>query len=287
MKCAPAASSKHPNFYDLIIDLYRGDRLSRTADQMADFIQSHPCLDEACWQTLDQAIRSLLRNRRIPSDLSSLNNLLGVYLKYHPMDVPSASYDIAAFCFFCPNVIRGGAYDLSVLTRSEACKVLLELAVGDEAWELRDIYQDLKSRNYPNSEIYANFAFLRLGTLLCHKDNVSQEFYDSLPKGIGSGWSAKRRAINNLWLIYLRFITCGGWAQTEVFGKAHYNIHSSRGTMTCDADAIYLCEALFYYGVLPKRRAMQYLDFSEEEQKEVSLGRIHAFSEVKAQKRPR
>ena len=287
MKCAPAASSKHPNFYDLIIDLYRGDRLSRTADQMADFIQSHPCLDEACWQTLDQAIRSLLRNRRIPSDLSSLNNLLGVYLENHPMDVPSASYDIAAFCFFYPNVIRGGVYDLSVLTRSEACKVLLELAAGDEAWELRDIYQDLKSRNYPNSEIYANFALLRLGTMLYRMDNVSQEFYASLPKGIDSGWSAKHRAINNLWLIYLRFITCGGWAQTEVFGKACYKIHSSRGTMTCDADAIYLCEALFYYGVLPKRRAIQCLGFSEDEQKAVSLGHIRAFSEVKAQKRPR
>ena len=137
------------------------------------------------------------------------------------------------------------------------------------------------------TEIYANFALLRLGTLLYHMDNVSQEFYASLPKGIDSGWSAKRAAINNLWLIYRRFITCGGWAQTEVFGKAHYNIHSSRGTMTCDADAIYLCEALFYYGVLPKRLAMQCLGFSKEEQKAVSLGRIHAFSEVKAQKHPR
>ena len=287
MKCALATSSKQPNFHDLLHALYRGDRLSRNADQMAALIETHPYLEEICWQELDPVIRFLLRNRRIPSDLSSLNNLLGVYLKYHPMDVPSASYDIAAFCFFYPNVIRGGAYDLSVLTRSEACKVLLELAAGDEAWELRDVYQDLKSRNYPNSEIYANFALLRLGTLLYHMDNVSQEFYASLPKGIDSGWSAKRAAINNLWLIYRRFITCGGWAQTEVFGKAHYNIHSSRGTMTCDADAIYLCEALFYYGVLPKRRAMQCLGFSKEEQKAVSLGRIHAFSEVKAQKHPR
>ena len=119
MKCALATSSEQPNFHDLLHALYWGDRLSRNADQMADFIQAHPYLDEAYWQTLDQVTRFLLRNRRIPSDLSSLNNLLGVYLKYHPMDVPSASYDIAAFCFFYPNVIRGGAYDISVLTRSE------------------------------------------------------------------------------------------------------------------------------------------------------------------------
>ena len=45
-----------------------------------------------------------------------------------------------------------------------------------------------------------------------------------------------------------------------------------------------LCEALFYYGALPKRRAMQYFDFPEEEQKAVALGHIRAFSEVKAQK---
>ena len=284
MKCAPAASSKHPNFSDLIIDLYRGDRLSRTADQMADFIQSHPCLDEAHWQTLDQAIRFLLRNRRIPSDPSSLNNFLGAYLKYHPMDVPSTSYDIAAFCFFYPNVIRGDSYDLSELIHSEACKVLLWLAAGDEPWEAREIYQNLKSRVFLNSEIYANFALLRLGTLLYRmKGDIPPQLYASLSKGIGSGWKAKRAAINSLLCIYLQFLDHNGWAQVEFFGKAHYEYWKGI-PIYCDADAIKLCEALFYYGVLPKRRAMRYFDFPEEEQKAVALGRVRAFSEVKAQK---
>ena len=271
-------------FDALINSFYEGDKPSKTADQMTAFIKAHPYLDETCWQELDDTISFLLRNRMIPSDSSSLNNLLGAYLENHPMDVPNASYDIAAFCFFYPNVIRGGSYDLSVLIRSEACKVLLWLAAGDESWEARDIYQNLKSRIFTNSEIYANFALFRLGTLLYRmKGDIPPQLYASLPKVIDSGWKAKRAAINSLLSIYLQFLDHNGWVQVEFFGKAHYEYWKGI-PIYCDADAIKLCEALFYYGVLPKRRAMRYFDFPEEEQKAVALGRIRAFSEVKAQK---
>ena len=200
------------------------------------------------------------------------------------METPETSYDIAAFCFFYPNVIRGDSYDLSELIHSEACKVLLWLAAGDEPWEARDIYQNLKSRVFLNSEIYANFALLRLGTLLYRmKGDIPPQLYASLSKGIGSGWKAKRAAINSLLCIYLQFLDHNGWAQVEFFGKAHYEYWKGI-PIYCDADAIKLCEALFYYGVLPKRRAMNYFDFPEEEQKAVALGHIRAFSEVKAQK---
>ena len=271
-------------FDALINSFYEGEKPSKTADQMTAFIKAHPYLDETCWQELDDTISFLLRNRMIPSDSSSLNNLLGAYLENHPMDVPNTSYDIAAFCFFYPNVIRGGSYDLSVLIRSEACKVLLWLAAGDEPWEARDIYQNLKSRIFTNSEIYANFALLRLGTLLYRmKGDIPPQLYASLPKVIDSGWKAKRAAINSLLSIYLQFLDHNGWVQVEFFGKAHYEYWKGI-PIYCDADAIKLCEALFYYGVLPKRRAMRYFDFPEEEQKAVALGRIRAFSEVKAQK---
>lgn len=271
-------------FDALINSFYEGEKPSKTADQMTAFIKAHPYLDETCWQELDDTISFLLRNRMIPSDSSSLNNLLGAYLENHPMDVPNASYDIAAFCFFYPNVIRGGSYDLSVLIRSEACKVLLWLAAGDEPWEARDIYQNLKSRIFTNSEIYANFALFRLGTLLYRmKGDIPPQLYASLPKVIDSGWKAKRAAINSLLSIYLQFLDHNGWVQVEFFGKAHYEYWKGI-PIYCDADAIKLCEALFYYGVLPKRRAMRYFDFPEEEQKAVALGRIRAFSEVKAQK---
>lgn len=271
-------------FDALINSFYEGEKPSKTADQMTAFIKAHPYLDETCWQELDDTISFLLRNRMIPSDSSSLNNLLGAYLENHPMDVPNTSYDIAAFCFFYPNVIRGGSYDLSVLIRSEACKVLLWLAAGDEPWEARDIYQNLKSRIFTNSEIYANFALFRLGTLLYRmKGDIPPQLYASLPKVIDSGWKAKRAAINSLLSIYLQFLDHNGWVQVEFFGKAHYEYWKGI-PIYCDADAIKLCEALFYYGVLPKRRAMRYFDFPEEEQKAVALGRIRAFSEVKAQK---
>ena len=271
-------------FDALINSFYEGKNLSKTADQIAGFIQAHPYLDETCWHELDDVIRFLLRNRLIPSDPSSFNRLLGAYLENHPMETPETSYDIAAFCFFYPNVIRGSFYDLSVLIRSEACKALLWFAAGDEPWEARDTYQDLKCRNYTNSEIYANFALLRLGTLLYRrKDDIPPQLYASLPKGIDSGWKAKRTAINSLLSIYLQFLDHNGWVQVELYGKAHYEYWKGI-PIYCDADAIRLCEALFYYGVLPKRRAMRYFDFPEEEQKAVALGRIRAFSEVKAQK---
>ena len=271
-------------FDALINSFYEGEKPSKTADQMTAFIKAHPYLDETCWQELDDTISFLLRNRMIPSDSSSLNNLLGAYLENHPMDVPNTSYDIAAFCFFYPNVIRGGSYDLSVLIRSEACKVLLWFAAGDEPWEARDIYQNLKSRVFLNSEIYANFALLRLGTLLYRmKGDIPPQLYASLPKGIGSGWKAKRAADNNLWLIYRQFEAHAGWMQVELYGKARYKLRKN-DPIFCNADAIRLCKALCYYGALPKRRAMQYFDFPEEEQKAVALGRIRAFSEVKAQK---
>ena len=271
-------------FDALINSFYEGKNLSKTADQIAGFIQAHSYLDETCWHKLDDVIKFLLRNRLIPYDLSSFNSLLGAYLENHPMETPETSYDIAAFCFFYPNVIRGSFYDLSVLIRSEACKALLWFAAGDEPWEARDTYQDLKCRNYTNSEIYANFALLRLGTLLYRrKDDIPPQLYASLPKGIGSGWKAKRTAINSLLSIYLQFLDHNGWVQVELYGKAHYEYWKGI-PIYCDADAIRLCEALFYYGVLPKRRAMRYFDFPEEEQKAVALGRIRAFSEVKAQK---
>ena len=271
-------------FDALINSFYEGKNLSKTADQIAGFIQAHSYLDETCWHKLDDVIKFLLRNRLIPYDLSSFNSLLGAYLENHPMETPETSYDIAAFCFFYPNVIRGSFYDLSVLIRSEACKALLWFAAGDEPWEARDTYQDLKCRNYTNSEIYANFALLRLGTLLYRrKDDIPPQLYASLPKGIDSGWKAKRTAINSLLSIYLQFLDHNGWVQVELYGKAHYEYWKGI-PIYCDADAIKLCEALFYYGVLPKRRAMRYFDFPEEEQKAVALGRIRAFSEVKAQK---
>lgn len=270
-------------FDALINSFYEGEKPSKTADQMTAFIKAHPYLDETCWQELDDTISFLLRNRMIPSDSSSLNNLLGAYLENHPMDVPNTSYDIAAFCFFYPNVIRGGSYDLSMLIRSEACKVLLWLAAGDEPWEARDTYQDLKSRIFTNSEIYANFALLRLGTLLYRmKGDIPPQLYASLPKGIGSGWEAKCAAINNLWLICRQFEFCAGWVQVELYDKARYKLRKN-DPIFCNADAIRLCKALCYYGALPKQRAMQYFDFPEEEQKAVALGRIRAFSEVKAQ----
>ena len=271
-------------FDALINSFYEGKNLSKTADQIAGFIQAHSYLDETCWHKLDDVIKFLLRNRLIPYDLSSFNSLLGAYLENHPMETPETSYDIAAFCFFYPNVIRGSSYDLSVLIRSEACKVLLWLAAGDEPWEARDIYQNLKSRIFTNSEIYANFALFRLGTLLYRmKGDIPPQLYASLPKVIDSGWKAKRAAINSLLSIYLQFLDHNGWVQVELYGKAHYEYWKGI-PIYCDADAIRLCEALFYYGVLPKRRAMRYFDFPEEEQKAVALGRIRAFSEVKAQK---
>ena len=271
-------------FDALINSFYEGKNLSKTADQIAGFIQAHSYLDETCWHKLDDVIKFLLRNRLIPYDLSSFNSLLGAYLENHPMETPETSYDIAAFCFFYPNVIRGSFYDLSVLIRSEACKALLWFAAGDEPWEARDTYQDLKCWSYTNSEIYANFALLRLGTLLYRrKDDIPPQLYASLPKGIDSGWKAKRTAINSLLSIYLQFLDHNGWVQVELYGKAHYEYWKGI-PIYCDADAIRLCEALFYYGVLPKRRAMRYFDFPEEEQKAVALGRIRAFSEVKAQK---
>lgn len=277
-------STEQRSFNDLIDALVKGEKLSNAADRMADLIKTHPYLDENCWQELDSVIRFLLRNRRVPSDPSSLNNLLGTYLENHPMEVPDTSYDIAAFCFFYPNVIRGSSYDLSVLIRSEACKVLLWLAAGDEPWEARDIYQDLKCRSYINSEIYANFVLLRLGTLLYRrKDDIPPQLYASLPKSIDSGWKAKHTAIDNLWLIYRQFEAHAGWVQLEFHASARYKCWRNI-QFFCNADAIKLCEALFYYGVLPKRCAMQYFDFPEEEQKAVALGHIRAFSEVKAQK---
>ena len=271
-------------FDALINSFYEGKNLSKTADQIAGFIQAHPYLDETCWHKLDDVIGFLLRNRLIPYDLSSFNSLLGAYLENHPMETPETSYDIAAFCFFYPNVIRGSSYDLSVLIRSEACKALLWFAAGDEPWEARDTYQDLKCRSYTNSEIYANFALLRLGTLLYRrKDDIPPQLYASLPKGIDSGWKAKRTAIDNLWLIYRQFEAHAGWVQLEFHESARYKCWRNI-QFFCNADAIKLCEALFYYGVLPKRRAMRYFDFPEEEQKAVALGRVRAFSEVKAQK---
>ena len=271
-------------FDALINSFYEGKNLSKTADQIAGFIQAHPYLDETCWHKLDDVIGFLLRNRLIPYDLSSFNSLLGAYLKNHPMETPETSYDIAAFCFFYPNVIRGSSYDLSVLIRSEACKALLWFAAGDEPWEARDIYQNLKSRVFLNSEIYANFALLRLGTLLYRmKGDIPPQLYASLPKGIGSGWKAKRAAVNNLWHICRQFESRAGWVQVELYGKARCKLRKNAPAF-CDADAIRLCEALFYYGALPKRRAIQYFNFPEEEQKAVALGRIRAFSEVKAQK---
>ena len=271
-------------FDALINSFYEGKNLSKTADQIAGFIQAHPYLDETCWHELDYVIRFLLRNRLIPYDLSSFNSLLGAYLENHPMETPETSYDIAAFCFFCPNVIRGSSYDLSVLIRSEACKVLLWLAAGDEPWEARDIYQNLKSRIFTNSEIYANFALLRLGTLLYRrKDDIPPQLYASLPKGIDSGWKAKRTAIDNLWLIYRQFEAHAGWVQLEFHESARYKCWRNI-QFFCNADAIKLCVALFYYGVLPKRRAMRYFDFPEVEQKAVALGRVRAFCGGKAQK---
>ena len=270
-------------FDALINSFYEGEKPSKTADQLAAFIKAPPYLDEICWQELDDVIRFLLRNRLIPSDPSSFNRLLGAYLENHPMETPETSYDIAAFCFFYPNVIRGSSYDLSVLIRSEACKVLLWFAAGDEPWEARDIYQDLKSRVFLNSEIYANFALLRLGTLLYRmKGDIPPQLYASLPKGIGSGWEAKCAAINNLWLICRQFEFCAGWVQVKLYDKARYKLRKN-DPIFCNADAIRLCKALCYYGALPKQRAMQYFDFPEEEQKAVALGRIRAFSEVKAQ----
>lgn len=271
-------------FDALINSFYEGKNLSKTADQIAGFIQAHPYLDETCWHELDYVIRFLLRNRLIPYDLSSFNSLLGAYLENHPMETPETSYDIAAFCFFYPNVIRGDSYDLSELIHSEACKALLWFAAGDEPWEARDIYQNLKSLVFLNSEIYANFALLRLGTLLYRrKDDIPPQLYASLPKGIDSGWKAKRTAIDNLWLIYRQFEAHAGWVQLEFHESARYKCWRNI-QFFCNADAIKLCEALFYYGVLPKRRAMRYFDFPEEEQKAVALGRVRAFSEVKAQK---
>lgn len=270
-------------FDALINSFYEGEKPSKTADQLAAFIKAPPYLDEICWQELDDVISFLLRNRFIPSDPSSFNRLLGAYLENHPMETPETSYDIAAFCFFYPNVIRGSSYDLSVLIRSEACKVLLWFAAGDEPWEARDIYQDLKSRVFLNSEIYANFALLRLGTLLYRmKGDIPPQLYASLPKGIGSGWEAKCAAINNLWLICRQFEFCAGWVQVKLYDKARYKLRKN-DPIFCNADAIRLCKALCYYGALPKQRAMQYFDFPEEEQKAVALGRIRAFSEVKAQ----
>ena len=277
-------STEQSGFNDLINALAKGEKLSNAADQMADLIKDCPSLDAAHWKKLDQTIRFMLRNRRVPSDPSSLNNLLGTYLENHPMEVPDTSYDIAAFCFFYSNVIRGSSYDLSVLIRSEACKALLWFAAGDEPWEARDTYQDLKCWSYTNSEIYANFALLRLGTLLYRmKGDIPPQLYASLPKGIGSGWKAKRAAVNNLWLICRQFESCAGWVQVELYGEARCELRKN-DPIFCNADAIKLCEALFYYGVLPKRRAMRYFDFPEEEQKAVALGRVRAFSEVKAQK---
>ena len=284
LESAAEAAVAQAKLHSLVDALYQGDKLSSTADQLAAFIKAPPYLDEICWQELDDVISFLLRNRFIPSDPSSFNRLLGAYLENHPMETPETSYDIAAFCFFYPNVIRGSSYDLSVLIRSEACKVLLWLAAGDEPWEARDIYQNLKSRIFTNSEIYANFALFRLGTLLYRmKGDIPPQLYASLPKVIDSGWKAKRAAINSLLSIYLQFLDHNGWVQVEFFGKAHYEYWKGI-PIYCDADAIKLCEALFYYGVLPKRRAMRYFDFPEEEQKAVALGRIRAFSEVKAQK---
>ena len=162
--------------------------------------------------------------------------------------------------------------------------MLLWLAAGDEPWEARDICQNLKSRVFLNSEIYANFALLRLGTLLYRmKGDIPPQLYASLPKGIGCGWKAKRAAVNNLWLIYCQFKNHAGWVQLKFHEAAHYKCWRNI-PFFCDADAIMLCEALFYYGALPKRRAMRYFDFPEEEQKAVALGHIRAFSEVKAQK---
>ena len=284
LESAAEAAVAQTKFHSLVDALYQGDKLSSTADQLAAFIKAPPYLDETCWHELDDAIRFLLRNRMIPSDPSSLNNLLGAYLENHPMYVPNASYVIAAFCFFYPNVIRGSSYNLSVLIRSEACKVLLWFAAGDEPWEARDIYQDLKSRVFLNSEIYANFALLRLGTLLYRmKGDIPPQLYASLPKGIGSGWKAKRTAVNNLWHICRQFESRAGWVQVELYGKARCKLRKN-DPIFCNADAIRLCKALCYYGALPKRRAMQYFNFPEEEQKAVALGRIRAFSEVKAQK---
>lgn len=284
LESAAEAAVAQTKFHSLVDALCQGDKLSSTADQLAAFIKAPPYLDETCWHELDDVIRFLLRNRMIPSDLSSFNSLLGAYLENHPMETPETSYDIAAFCFFYPNVIRGDSYDLSELIHSEACKVLLWLAAGDEPWEARDIYQNLKSRVFLNSEIYANFALLRLGTLLYRmKGDIPPQLYASLPKGIGSGWKAKRAADNNLWLIYRQFEAHAGWVQLEFHESARYKCWRSI-QFFCNADAIKLCEALFYYGVLPKRRAMQYFDFPEEEQKAVALGHIRAFSEVKAQK---
>ena len=180
-------------FDALINSFYEGKNLSKTADQIAGFIQAPPYLDETCWHELDDVIKFMLRNRLIPYDPSSFNSLLGAYLENHPMEIPETSYDIAAFCFFCPNVI------------------------------------------------------------------------------------------NSLLSIYLQFLDHNGWVQVELYDKACYKLQKNAPAF-CDADAIRLCEALFYYGVLPKRRAMRYFDFPEEEQKAVALGRIRAFSEVKAQK---
>ena len=284
LESAAVAAATQTKFHSLVDALCQGDKLSSTADQLAAFIQAPPYLDETCWHELDDVIRFLLRNRMIPSDPSSFNSLLGTYLENHPMETPETSYDIAAFCFFYPNVIRGSSYDLSVLIRSEACRVLLCLAAGDEPWEVRDTYQDLKSRIFTNSEIYANFALFRLGTLLYRmKSDIPPQLYASLPKVIDSGWKAKRAAINNLWLICRQFESCAGWVQVELYGKARYKLRKN-DPIFCNADAIRLCKALCYYGALPKRRAMQYFDFPEEEQKAVALGRIRAFSEVKAQK---
>ena len=283
LESAAEAAVAQAKLHSLVDALYQGDKLSSTADQLAAFIKAPPYLDEICWQELDDVISFLLRNRFIPSDPSSFNRLLGAYLENHPMETPETSYDIAAFCFFYPNVIRGSSYDLSVLIRSEACKVLLWFAAGDEPWEARDIYQDLKSRVFLNSEIYANFALLRLGTLLYRmKGDIPPQLYASLPKGIGSGWEAKCAAINNLWLICRQFEFCAGWVQVKLYDKARYKLRKN-DPIFCNADAIRLCKALCYYGALPKQRAMQYFDFPEEEQKAVALGRIRAFSEVKAQ----
>ena len=135
-------STEQRGFNNLIDALVKGEKLSNAADRMADLIKACPFHDAAPWKKLDQTIRFMLCNRRVPSDLSSLNNLLGAYLENHPMEVPDTSYDIAAFCFFYPNVIRDGSYDLSALMHSETCRVLLWLAAGDEPWEARNIYQD-------------------------------------------------------------------------------------------------------------------------------------------------
>ena len=115
------------------------------------------------------------------------------------------------------------------------------------------------------------------------KGDIPPQLYASLHKGIGSGWKAKRAAVNNLWLICRQFEFCAGWVQVELYGEARCELRKN-DPIFCNADAIKLCEALFYYGVLPKRRAMRYFDFPEEEQKAVALGRVRAFSEVKAQK---